>query len=358
MISKDYTPMHGYRTKQVIPDDVPPNDEWIFRELEKYETERAAEEVLSKMAEDEQVVRCNPNNSCVNCNLNGINIKITNKCNGNCAFCVEKNGYSPEEAPVEKLIEATNTLYTSKNILVLGGEPLLYPHLEEYLKGINTGDRKIYLTTNGTLLSDGMVDMLSNYLSGINISMHYYTEEKNREIFGIKNYSFFKIHQAINRFHEHNVPVRINCVIVKGGLDTPEKCSKMIDLAMFLGADHLRFMEVQNQPDMWVNSQALFPKTKLPDDPYVDGCEQEVCREGKFLATVKMGCGIVVPNRRRYERAKGDEHSERRVVYPNGEVKDGWYEIVDGKAEYFGKERPVKTEVEYKYINTNSYSCY
>lgn len=52
-------------------------------------------------------MKCNPNNSCVDCKQNGVNIKITNKCNGNCNFCIEKGGANTEEKDVELLIKST-----------------------------------------------------------------------------------------------------------------------------------------------------------------------------------------------------------------------------------------------------------
>ena len=165
----------------------------------------------------QSIVKCNPNNSCVDCKNNGVNIKLTNKCNCNCEFCIEKGGLVTKEKSVQTLIDATNLL-DYNNVLVLGGEPLLYPHLEEYLAGIQ--NKNIYLTTNGTLLTDEMAEMLSKYLTAINISIHHCTEEKNAEIYKYPNYSFDNIHSAIKVFKKNGIPVRINANLVKGVLDT------------------------------------------------------------------------------------------------------------------------------------------
>lgn len=299
-------------------------------------------------------MKCNPKNSCVNCDLGGINIKITNKCNGNCKFCIEKDGYCPKAASVQELIKATNTLHTSQNLLILGGEPLMYEHLEEYLNGVQNENRKIYLTTNGTLLTHEMAEMLSKYLSGINISIHHYLESKNREIYGIENYSFLPIFSAIRDFKKNGVPVRINCTLVKGVIETKKDANDMINFARFMGADSLRLSEVQNQEDMYVDARDLF--AGLTDNPYEDGCEQIVFEEDGFTATVKLGCGFV--NKRKPLPNDPDRKTNiRRVVYPNGDIKDGWYKIEKGKAEYYGVNQPVKYKTEYIY-NTNTNSCY
>ena len=294
------------------------------------------------------IVKCNPNNSCVDCKNNGVNIKITNKCNCNCEFCIEKGGLVTEEKPVDTLIAATNLL-DYDNVLVLGGEPLMYEHLEEYLKGIK--NKKIYLTTNGTLLTDEMAEMLSKYLTAINISMHHYTEEENQRIYKNEAYTFANIMSAIKVFKRNNIPVRINANLVKGVLDTKAAVTKMIYFAQFMGASSIRLAELQNCEDLWVDSSELF--TDLPENPYVDGCEKVVYTDGDFKATVKMTCGFVnmlkeIPN------DPTRKQTERKVIYPDGKILNGWYNIRNGKATYHGKEQPTK--VVHEYISTNS--CY
>lgn len=46
-----------------------------------------------------------PRNSCAGGYGNCLDVKITNLCNGNCSFCIERGGYSPEnqKGPVELL---------------------------------------------------------------------------------------------------------------------------------------------------------------------------------------------------------------------------------------------------------------
>ena len=295
-----------------------------------------------------RIVRCNPNNSCVDCKNNGVNIKITNHCNCNCDFCIEKGGLVTEVKPVETLIDATNLL-DFESVLILGGEPLLYPHLEQYLKGIK--NKRIYLTTNGTLLTDKMAEMLSRYLTAINISIHHYTEEENRRVYKNPNYTFDNIRSAIKVFKKHDIPVRINANLVKGVLDTKEKACMMIYFARFLGASSIRFAEMQNCEDLWVDSATLFED--LPQDPYVDGCENVVYEDEGFRATVKMTCGFV--NSIKYRpNDPTRKQTTRKVVYPNGEVLDGWYNIRNGVAEYHGLTQPVRVEHEYVYTQ----SCY
>lgn len=305
------------------------------------------------MTKKKVTVKCNPNNSCVDCKNNGINIKITNACNCDCDFCIEKGGLEPDEKSVQTLIDATNLL-DFESVLILGGEPLIYPHLEQYLKGIK--NKRIYLTTNGTLLTDAMAEMLSKYLTAINISIHHYTEVENAKAYKYPNYTFDNIRSAIRVFNKHNIPVRINANLVKGILDNSEEVRAMIYFAQFMGANSIRFAEMQHCEELWVDSSKLFDG--LPQDPYVEGCEKVVYERPGFKATVKMTCGFVNSLKERPNDPTRKE-TERRVIYPDGKVLDGWYNIRDGVATYHGKKQPTKTERVVEYINTGGgFSCY
>ena len=99
-----------------------------------------------------KVWKCNPNNSCVDCKNNGINIKITNKCNCNCSFCIEKGGLETEEKPVETLVDATNLLGFD-SVLILGGEPLLFiDKVEEIVNHLRQMCSNFIAFSNGTFL--------------------------------------------------------------------------------------------------------------------------------------------------------------------------------------------------------------
>ena len=265
-------------------------------------------------------MKCHPSNSCVNTEMSGIDIKITNKCNANCFYCIEKGGYEPEEKDVKSLIEATNIL-DYKNVLVLGGEPLMCEHLEEYLKGIQ--GKNIYLTTNGMLLNAQNAEMLSRHLTGINISMHYYTEARNAELYSVPSdkYSFSGICEAIPIFNKNRVPVRINCNLMQGAIDSQKDIQKMVYFAEFMGADSIRFSELQNCEKRYVDATKLIGG--LNSDPYCQGCEKEVHKDENITVFVKITCHRV--NKR---KPLVDDplftFASRRVIYPNGETKKAW----------------------------------
>jgi organic radical activating enzyme len=248
-----------------------------------------------------------------------LDVKLTNKCNASCEFCIEKNGYTPAALSVESLIFATNNLTEYENVLVLGGEPMLYEHLEEYLAGIKPCKKNIYMTTNGSQLDLLTAEMLSKYLTAINISVHHSSELINDKVYHT-HVSLNNIAAAISVFNHHNVPVRINCNLVKGTMEDEFSVRSMILWAAASGANEIRFAELQYAEDVFVDAHKLFPG--LTNDPYTDGCEQEIAGY-PIKVKVKLTCGIV--NKLRQPSVRPDPANyTTKVVYPNATAFDGW----------------------------------
>lgn len=76
-------------------------------------------------------------NSCDGIYNDSLDVRFTKMCDNNCAFCIERGGIdSFGKTNVKKLIKET-IISGKKNILILGGEPLL--NIEdtlEYVVGI------------------------------------------------------------------------------------------------------------------------------------------------------------------------------------------------------------------------------
>ncbi len=103
-----------------------------------------------------------------------IYLEISNICNLRCSFCPgtkrQKNAMTREEFAflLPRLRPYTDYLYFH-----LMGEPLLHPHLEEFLQMAGDYGFKVILTTNGTLVSKQQQMLLrSQALHKVNISLH------------------------------------------------------------------------------------------------------------------------------------------------------------------------------------------
>lgn len=111
-----------------------------------------------------------------------IYLEITNACNFNCSFCYPskraKRALSVDEFRfiAEKIKPFTNYLY-----LHVMGEPLLHPHLEEFLQIASELQFIVNITTNGSLLTKQQATLLKYPPHQINISLHDLEENISAE---------------------------------------------------------------------------------------------------------------------------------------------------------------------------------
>jgi len=168
-------------------------------------------------------------------------IKVNNSCNGKCFFCVGRDNKPLPTVDVKELIEKANELKDYPNVLILGGEPTLYKHLEELVKGIAPYKKKITITTNGSNLS--CLLPIVQYLDKIIVSIMHYYKEKNKEIVGVNIEDDGKL---IKTFAELNpkLKLRVNCVMLQSSIATIEDMKKMAEYVKSLGFNSLRFSEV------------------------------------------------------------------------------------------------------------------
>lgn len=253
-----------------------------------------------------------------------LDVKITSVCNGNCRFCIEAGGYRPPAVPVTRLIEATNALQDYQKVLVLGGEPFMYPYLTEYLEGIKD-KQEIYLTTNGTLFNTLPLEQIAPHLTAVNISIHHYSQAENASVVGAVA-DFNEVYKAIQVFKSNGVKIRINTNLIKDVLNDKMEILMMCSMAKNLGADEIRFAELQHCPDLYVEAGSVFGDlldTDTLDDPFTFGCEQLAFTDGNFKVWVRLTCGLVNPLRTA-PLCPVRKGSMTKVLYPDGTVSDGW----------------------------------
>lgn len=312
----------------------------------------------------------NPRNACAGFYGDCLDVKLTNKCNAACSFCIERGGLQPKEVcPVEMAMAARSD--PADTVLVLGGEPMYnQDRLETFLRylrlpaqlqgdtdpkaGERAQTRKVYLTTNGCYLNVQTARAIRPYLNGINISLHHYNMALANDVLQLPNDAPHQLNtkrlvEAIEVFHTpdtggRRVPVRFNVNLVKGWLDTPHQVELFMAFAAdTLHADCIRFTELQNCDDLWVNARDIFPDfahTALSADPFTNGCEVEIDAHPDIQVIVKMACGLVCKYRRPIDPAtrmimrKQAPNHHTRVLYPDGIIRQGWVKApADDKSE-------------------------
>lgn len=150
-------------------------------------------------------------------NLSRVHIDISSHCNENCVHCYipSKNKCSMmSEEVFDRVLEQCMSMNVL-NITLSGGEPMLNPLLKSFLLKCREANFSINILSNLTCLSDELLEVIiSNPLISIQTSLYAIQEEIHDSITRKKG-SFQKTIQAIRKLHMCNVPMQINCPIMK-----------------------------------------------------------------------------------------------------------------------------------------------
>lgn len=159
-----------------------------------------------------------------------VSIYPSSTCQLNCNFCYfnsKMNKYK-DYLPAENWINLINELKRNNVIYlsILGGEPTMYPYIDEILKHVDKIKMKTTITTNGVYIKDSTFNIICNskYITPtISIqSLGNY----NKDSMGINSSIIAK---TIRRFLENNKVPRINSVIYN---QTDEDIYNMIDFCV------------------------------------------------------------------------------------------------------------------------------
>lgn len=179
-----------------------------------------------------------------------VRIKPTNRCNQNCYYCHYKNPYLEldqykpnDEIPREKMLEIISDFGEIGVKAVTfsgGGEPLLYPYIEETMEAILRMGIDLSIITNGTLLTGRKAELLSN-AKWVRISLESGCAETYSKIRGVNEDSFQILSENIKEFSKMknaNCELGINFVI---GPENYKEVYRSGKLMQKLGADHIKF---------------------------------------------------------------------------------------------------------------------
>lgn len=196
------------------------------------------QEILNKLETGE---RCNPVY---------IRIKPTNLCNHNCYYCHYKNPYltldeyNPNDMiPYDKMMEIINDMKNMKVKAVTfsgGGEPLVYPYIEEAMNKVVEAGIDLSIITNGSMLCDEKARILSK-AKWVRISIDSIIPQNYAKIRGIGENALNKLLKNIEEFakiKEESCELGINFVIGK------ENYKEISDVAITMkniGVNHVKF---------------------------------------------------------------------------------------------------------------------
>lgn len=136
--------------------------------------------------------------TCLKC-LDKITFAITNRCNLKCPFCsMDSSSEKCEDLDYDTIINIIQNImkFTPKKLVLTGGEPLMRKDFFNILKYVRKNyDTRIQLMTNATLINESNVELLTDNLYAIDISMDGYDKNSCDSVRG--NGTFDKVNKSI-----------------------------------------------------------------------------------------------------------------------------------------------------------------
>lgn len=186
--------------------------------------------------------------------------QVSRFCNRSCNFCVSSSGPSIQHPNrcVKKCLERFKILGVEK-LSISGGEPLLYPKIEDIIKYSYDLGIKVIVTTNGDPLLYNQPDYL-NMFEYVKISVHGNNYLHNQFTF---SGHFEKLCDVILKLSNQSIKIGINYIIY----DNSYECLNVFfDTMRNIGVNNillLTFIQTNNNSvnDRFKSSDDLIPKT-------------------------------------------------------------------------------------------------
>jgi len=174
-----------------------------------------------------------------------LRLSVTDRCDLKCRYCMPEEGVAwldkPQLLTLEEKIRAVETLVELgiDRIKITGGEPLLYPRLNDLVERLaRLPLRDLSLTTNGTRLETLAEPLKKAGLKRVTVSLDSLDDERFKAI--TRGGSLKKVWDGLMAAEKAGLtPLKVNCVVLKENLED------VVDLAR-LTMDHpweIRFIE-------------------------------------------------------------------------------------------------------------------
>lgn len=151
-----------------------------------------------------------------------LRLAVTDRCNLRCFYCMPEEGikYMPKKQlltfeEIERLITLLAAMGISK-VRLTGGEPFVRVDLMSLIRRIVEieGIKDVHLTTNGILTGPHIEELKSLGIASVNLSLDTLDRERFKMI--TRRDEFDKTWDTLQQFIKHNIPVKINAVVMDG----------------------------------------------------------------------------------------------------------------------------------------------
>lgn len=148
-----------------------------------------------------------------------VNLHILEQCNYKCKYCFahyESNKILSLDQ-WKLIVDNVSESISVKRFNIAGGEPLLYPKLNELISYINSKGIPVSIITNGVLLSESFIEINSNAIDTIGISIDSFSEKTLNNL-GCKTargeiLTKERLQFLSSKIKEANIKLKINTVV-------------------------------------------------------------------------------------------------------------------------------------------------
>lgn len=153
-------------------------------------------------------------------------LTVNRACNNRCPWCyaiAEKFRESAMSISVAERLIAIGLANGASHANIIGGEPTLYPQLEELLRTLRANRLKSTLVTNGRRLSDPVYTekLVEAGLDGVCLSLKGATREQYRKLTGADGFN--EVEKGFENLAEHGIHPHLSLTITDPLLDDLER---------------------------------------------------------------------------------------------------------------------------------------
>lgn len=157
--------------------------------------------------------------------LRSVLLEITTQCNERCVHCYIPHEYKVDLMDSKKLYDLLRQIRDMNvlNVIITGGEPMIHKEFLGLLKKCNELNFSVNVLSNLTLINDEIIsEMTHNKLLCVQTSLYSMDSKVHDEITGYIG-SHKRTVLAIEKLVNNNIPVQINCPILKNNMNNYKK---------------------------------------------------------------------------------------------------------------------------------------
>lgn len=261
-----------------------------------------------------------------------LSILPTRLCNARCPFCIAAPTTDPtrlDPAVLPPLLEALKAENRVRGVTVTGGEPCLDMDLLDRIIrmcfDILGPDLQVTLDTNGSGLHElrRLRDLYR--IDAIHISRHHWDDAANDRIFGRKMPTAVELKRILGDIACRDLFV-LNCILLKGYVETPEDARRYMDFAIETGAGKTAFITASPVNAWTAEHRILFEDVLEDSDPSMlftrefrdfDICR---CRDGVYVSPQ----GKLMEFYGRQTLSNAGNYCRGLVIEPDGSLRTGF----------------------------------